>query len=242
MATPGMSMNPQQATMFGWPSGTNPSNVPSSTPAGGSPTNYFSPYSGSGNMFGMPSNYQPIQNSPGGGMKSQITNSAYLNNILGQQRSNIGNSMANTMFGYAAPAGGYYQNLMNLGSPYYNQQQRASFENAAQNYGNTMAQARQQAQAAGLGYGPSGANVGMMGNQATNFSQNLTQNYLQNLFQNEMLQLQGAQGLGGLAGQFNPAGILSSSLPIGQNSATQAPSYMSGSGGLLGGIAKLFGL
>ncbi len=235
MATPSFSMNnlmnPQQSSMLGWPQGTNPGNVPQTS---GASTNYFNPYSSSGNLFGSPSPYDATQHTPGGGMKDMITNSAYLNNVLGQQRSNIGNTMANAMFGYGAPAGNYFQTLMNLGSPYYNQQQRASFENAAQNYGNTMAQARQQALASGLGYGPSGANVAMMGGQAQGFGQNLTQNYLQNLFQNEMMQLQGAQGMAGLSGQFNPAGILSSSLPIGNNSATQGPSLIKAVGGLFG--------
>ncbi len=222
---------------LGWPSGTNPSNVPSATGANGIFPGIGTP------TFGTPSMMQGVPTGNPGGLpnpwsnaKDAIRNLMGTNVVLGQQRSQLIPQFANAMFGAAGPASQYFGTLMNLGAPYYQQQQRASFENAVNQYQNAAAQARQQALATGQGYGPSGANVGMMGGLAAAQGQNLTQQYLQNLFQNEALQMQGAQGLSGMASMFNPAQLMGQ-VSVPGSDPTQGPQYGSQIlGGLLGGL------
>jgi len=111
--------------------------------------------------------------------------------------------------------------LMNLGSPYYQQQQQAGFTQGVGQNQNAAAQAKQQLQSQGYGNTPSGANAAMIGGMAQQGSQNLAEQYLQNLFQNEAMQAQGASGISQLAGMFNPAQLLGGT-SLGAN--VQAPS------------------
>lgn len=146
-------------------------------------------------------------------------------------------AMSQYMFGAGGAAGNFYNQLMNLGSPYYQQQQRASFEQGNQQAQNAAAQARQQLSSQGYGYTPSGAEAGMIGGMAQQAAGNLNTTFLQNLFNNEQLQAQAAQGLSQLASLFNPAQLAGSSIgtdiPQPTNTAAQA---MSGIGGMLGGL------
>ena len=157
----------------------------------------------SGGMMGNPGGYA----NPFGGKETD--RNVMLNNIIaGQLKNQLAPQFANQMGQYAGPAGGYFQNLMNLGSPYYQQQQRATFEQGNQQNQNAAAQAKQQLNAQGYGYSPSGAEAGMIGGMAQQGAQNLTNAWLQNLFQNENLQMQGAQNLTQLASLFNPTQLL----------------------------------
>jgi hypothetical protein len=139
------------------------------------------------------------------------------------------------MFGLAGPAGQYYNQLMNLGSPYYQQQQRASWENVGQQSQSAAAQARQQLMAAGAGYTPSGAAAGMFGGMGQAEAGNQAQAFLQNLFQNEQLQMAGAQGLAGLAALFNPAQLTGQTQQLPQPPPNTAAQIMGAIGSLLGG-------
>ncbi len=90
-----------------------------------------------------PGNPAGLQN-PGTNIKDAWRNQAYLNTLQQQQKLGLGNNMATAMFGAANPAAGYYKQLMDLGSPYYQQQQRASFDQGVQQNQNAAGQARQQ--------------------------------------------------------------------------------------------------
>ena len=69
-------------------------------------------------------------------------------------------------------------------------------------------------------------------------AQNLATQFLQNLFQNEQTQLQGAQGLSGLAQMFNPSPLFGN---VAVTGSTQGPSAMGEISGLLQGAGKLAG-
>jgi hypothetical protein len=170
------------------PQGLGPQNGPAGSATGGA----LNPY-GSGTL--------------GGGALQ--TNLAQTNLLTGEQRNNLISPFANQMFGMANNAGQFYNQLTNLGSPYYQQQQAANFTQGVQQGNNAAALARQQQQAQGTGYTPSGANAAMIGGMGQAQAGNLNMSFLQNLFNNEQMQMQGAAGLGQLASLFNPTGLAS---------------------------------
>jgi hypothetical protein len=213
LPSPLQGINPQNP--LGWPASTG-TNMPSVNPTsaanptsflGGSPVQMpnIGPTTGTGatqaggalNPFG--------QGVRGGG--DLTYNLAGQNLITGDWRNALIPYFTQLQGGAAGPAMQYYQQLMNLGSPYYQQAQRASWEQGVGQGQNAAAQAQQRINAAGYGYAPSGLQAASAGQQATGQAQNLTQLFLQNLFQNEQLQAQGAQGLAGFAQLFNPAAL-----------------------------------
>jgi hypothetical protein len=203
-------------SLFNGPAPANPQNSPTSA----------------GGPWGNPGGYQ----NPWGA--NEIQRNAALNNIVaGQMKNQLAPEFAQLMQQYGGEAGNFFTNLMNLGSPYYQQQQQASFTQGNQQNQNAAAQARQQLASSGYGYTPSGANAAMMGGMAMQGSQNLAEQYLQNLFQNEQMQASGAQGLSSLAGLFNPTQLLSGT-GIGSN-VSNSPSFYQDFAQTAGGIQSL---
>lgn len=194
------------------------------------------------NMFANPLSLPPQQQpntNPGGfsnptGANEINRNMGLTNMMAGQQKNFLAPQFASQMGQYGQQAGNtynqvapFFRNLMNLGSPYYQQKQLEGFQQGNQQNQNAAAMARQKLNSQGLGYTPSGANAAMIGGMEQQGAQNLAEQYLQNLFQNENMQMQGAQGLGtlgqsfaGLAGMFNPTQLLGGT-GIGSN--VQAP-------------------
>jgi hypothetical protein len=174
---------------------------------------------------------------PSSNLKDITRNAGFENVQEGQERNQLIPQFAQLMQQFAGPAGDYFKNLMNLGSPYYQQQQAASFNSGVNQNQNAAAQARQQLNAAGYGNTPSGATAAMIGGMNMQGSQNLAQAYLQNLFQNENLQSQGASGLSSLAGLFNPASLFGENTVSG---TTQGPSAASQFQDVASGIGSAF--
>jgi len=172
--------------------------------------------------------------------QSSITANLGGENIIAAQLKNqLAPLFANLMTGYAQPAGQLFGQLANLGSPYYQQQQAQTFGQGVQQGQAATGQARQQLGAAGYGYTPSGAEAGMLGGMGMQEAMNLNQNFLANLFQNEQMQLQGAQGLAGLASLFQPQGFLGgTSTPFGQSSQSALQAVLQGFGQLFGGYGQ----
>lgn len=168
-----------------------------------------------GNPGGLPN--------PATNEKDASRNQAYLNTILEQQKSQLIPQFTNQMFSTLTPAAQTYANFANAGSPYYQQQQQSVFNQGVLQNQNAQALAKQQLGAAGYGYSPSGATAGMIGGMNQQGAQNLVQNYLQTLFNNANLMLAGAQGLGQIGAQYNPAGLFGYSSP----QSTQGPDYSS---------------
>lgn len=100
----------------------------------------------------------------------------------------------------------FFSQYLKQGSPFLQQQQAASAQQTAQQYGNEAGQFRNQMQTAGLGFGPSGATAAGLGGIATNAASTGASNYLQNLLNNEQVKFQAAQGISGLGQgpQINP--------------------------------------
>lgn len=164
-----------------------------------------------GNIRGAPSWGNPGGFSNPGGAYEVQRNQGLANIENSQLRNQLIPQFAQQLFGMAGPASQYYQQLMNLGSPYYQQQQRASWEQGTQQANSQAGQARQGLAAQGYGYTPSGSEAAMMGGMGQAAAGNLTNQFLQNLFQNEQMQLQGAGGLSQLASLFQPAGLFGGS-------------------------------
>lgn len=140
---------------------------------------------------------------------NEINRNIGLENVMsGQMKNMLAPQFANLMGQYGGQAGNFFQNLMNLGSPYYQQKQTEGFNQGVQQNQNAAGQARQQLSAQGYGNTPSGAEAAMLGGMQQAGAQSLSEQYLQNLFQNEQMQAAGAQGLSSLAGMFNPAQML----------------------------------
>jgi hypothetical protein len=190
-ANPGWALGPVGGligSMFG--SGSPPPNPQNSPTSVGGP-------------WGNPGGYQ----NPWG--SGEIRLNAGLNNILaGQMKNQLAPQFAQLMQQYGGDAGKFYQQLMNLGSPYYQQKQMEGFTQGNQQNQNAQGMARQQLGAQGYGSTPSGANAAMIGGMNQQGSQNLSEQYLQNLFNNEQMQLQGGAGLSNLTGMFNPTQLL----------------------------------
>ncbi len=148
-------------------------------------------------------------------MATNVARNTQLENLqTAESRNQLIPWFTQMMSGSAGPAMDFFKQLMNLGSPYYAQQQRASLESGVNQGQNAAANANQRLNAAGYGYAPSGLQAGVLGQEATGQAQNLSQMFLQNLFQNENMQALGAQGLSQLAGMFNPSQL------TGQQSST----------------------
>ncbi len=191
-------------------------------------------------------------------------NQAFQNLLGGAYKQQLAPMFASSMFGAAKPTENFYNQmmtqgspyfsqLMNLGSPYYAQHQTASFQNALNDYNNAYAQAANQLRGQGLGYGPTGANVAMLGGMGQGFAQDAASQYLQNLFQNENLQfqaaqantglqMQGAGGMAGLANLFQPGPLLGAtpvaSLGVNPTMAQNFAGITSGIGSLFGGAGQ----
>lgn len=150
---------------------------------------------------------------PGGYSNPQGANEVQRNQgIANIEQTQLQNQLipqfAQQLFGLTQGPSQFFNQLMNLGSPYYQQQQYSSFNQGNQQANNAAAQARQQLQAQGLGYTPSGAEAAMMGGMGQQAAGNLSMQFLQNLFNNEQMQLAGAQGQAGLAQMFEPGSLL----------------------------------
>jgi hypothetical protein len=149
-------------------------------------------------------------------------NAGNLNNQQGQMFNSMIPGWANMMQSAGGNAGNFFNTLMNLGSPYYQQQQAANFTQGVQQGNNASALARQQQAAQGTGYTPSGANAAMIGGMGQAQAQNLNLSFLQNLFNNEQMQLAGASGLGNIAQMFNPTQLRGT---VANPGSTQGPDY-----------------
>lgn len=226
-------MDNQSNQLMGWlgSSGVNPSQM-FGAPLPGAP-NFQGPPSvgqqgprgtiGWGNPMGF--------HNPGGAYETQRNQVAGVTENE-QLRNQMIPAFGNQMFSLAGPAAQYYQQLMNLGSPYYQQQQRASWEQGVGQAQNQAAQARQQLEAQGLGYTPSGAEAAMMGGMGQQSAGNMAMQFLQNLFNNEQMQLQGAGGMAGLASMFNPTGMFGGT----PGNVSVPPSFMQNMTSLLSSI------
>lgn len=163
-----------------------------------------------------------------------ITRNTGLENLMtGDLRNQLIPQFASLMTGYAGPAANFFNTLMNLGSPYYQQKQAESFNQGVQQNQNAAAQARQGLQAQGYGYAPSGATAAMLGGMNQAGAQSLSEQYLQNLFQNENLQAQGAQGLSQLAAMFNPSSLFGN---VSTPGSTQGPAAAEQAAAVIGSI------
>ena len=226
LPNPLQGINPQNP--LGWPQNTG-TNIPSTnaSTAASNPNSFLSggpvQQPSIGPTFGAASNAPGGANNPFGqgvrGNGDLTQNLAQSNLITGDWRNALIPYFQQMQAGQVGPAQQYFQQLMNLGSPYYQQQQRATWEQGVGQANNAAAQARQQINQAGYGYAPSGLQAASIGQQATGTAQNLSQQFLQNLFQNEQMQAAGAQGLTGLAQLFNPAALTAQ----GTNPSIQQP-------------------
>ena len=165
------------------------------------------PSTGSGGLMGGPYGNPGGYSNPYG--SKEISRNMGLTNIeAGQMKNQLAPIFAQLMQQYGGQAGDFFKNLMNLGSPYYQQKQQEGFTQGVQENQNAAAMAKQQLGAQGYGSTPSGANAAMIGGMQQQGSQNLAEQYLQNLFQNEQMQMMGGQGLAGMASMFNPTQLL----------------------------------
>lgn len=175
---------------------------------------------------------------PNSNIKDITRNTGITNLQTGDLRNQLIPQFAKLFGQYGGDAATFFQKLMDLGGPFYQQKQREGFEQGVQQNQNSAAMARQQASAAGTGFTPSGSNVAMIGGMNQQGGQSLAEQFLQNLFQNENLQMQGGQGLAQIAAMFNPSQM------TGQNvsapGSTQGPSASSSLNDIGGFIKSLF--
>lgn len=227
----GWSNQPPQNTIL---SGANPIQLPGLQ--GGSATGEHGSFGGG--AYGNPGSFGDM------GSASSLQKNVLLNNVIaGQMKNALAPQFASLMGRYGGDAGNFFEQLMNLGSPFYKQKQSEAFTQGVGQNQNAAAMAQQQLARQGYGYSPSGANAAMIGGMNIQGGQNLAEQYLQQLFQNEQLQAGGAQGLSSLAGLFNPTQLLSGTAA--GSSATSPSSWgnalgllnaISGSGGVAGMI------
>jgi hypothetical protein len=165
----------------------------------------------------------------------------------GQFKNLLAPQMAALFSKYGTGAGDFFKQLMNLGSPYYQQKQTEGFNQGVQQNNNAAASAKQQIEAKGYGAAPSGAEAATIGGMEMQGSQNIAEQYLRNLFQNEQMQMAGAQGEAGVAGMFNPSPVLGGT-SVGANVTApssffqdfnQIMSSLSGAGGSTSGGASV---
>ena len=237
----GTGLNP----LFGWPGATGvnqtPTQFPTSSGVTGPSTGQLSPAGvntplGQGTGSGSAGNPGGLGNpkSPKGSQQN-----LNLENILtAQLRNALIPQFANMLFGMGGEAGNVFGQYANLGSPFYQQAQQSVFNQGVGQAQNVGAQARQQLASSGYGYTPSGVGAATIGGMNTAESQNLAMNFLQQLFQNEQLQLQGAQGLAGVASLFNPGSMFGNASGVSTLAPTNAQTLqtiLSGLGALWGG-------
>lgn len=143
-----------------------------------------------------------------------IQRSLSLSNLqTGEDRNALIPQFAQLFGQYGGDAAGFFKQLMNLGSPYYQQKQSEGFTQGVNQNQNASAEARQKLNAQGYGSTPSGANAAMIGGMEMQGSNNLAEQYLQNLFQNEAMQVQGGTGLASMAQMFDPSKLTQQSSP-----------------------------
>jgi len=207
--------------LFSFP-GQNTNQPPPSALPPTTPFNLTTPNMNPGNLDNPTSNIKDITRNTG------LTNLA-----TGQYRNQLIPLFAQMMSQYGGQAGDFLKQLMDKGSPFYQQHQREGFEQGVQQNQNAGAQARQQLSSAGYGATPSGATAAMIGGMNQQGGQNLSEQYLQNLFQNENMMLQGSQGLTQLAGLFNPSSLFGN---VSTPGSTQGPSGIDEASSLIGGI------
>lgn len=233
---------------MGWPGATGTNAPPGQVPGG--PSLFGAP-----SAPNLPSGGTPVGNAPtstpnpfgfsNASNQGSIARNTQMENLLtAEDRNALIPFFTQMMSGSAGPAMDFFKQLMNLGSPYYAQQQRASLEQGVNQGQNAAAGANQRLAASGYGYAPSGLQAGMLGQEATGQAQNLSQMFLQNLFQNENMQALGAQGLTSIASLFNPSNLTGQQTGFNQ---FQAPTFASqfqqimnglfGQGGAAGGAA-----
>lgn len=186
----------------------------------------------------------PSYGNPGGfgnplGGKETSRNVMLNNIIAGQMKNMLAPQFATLMGQYGGQAGDYFKNLMNLGSPYYQQKQSEAMNQGVTQNNNAQGLARQQLAAQGVGATPSGTTAAMIGGMNQGGAQSLAQAYLQNLFQNENLQAQGAQGLSSLAQLFNPTQLLGGT-SAGAEPVTSS-NFFDNFKSITSGIGSLFG-
>ena len=149
-----------------------------------------------------PERQTTLPNSDIGSLNRQIGRA----NLAGQlQRDQLIPLFAQQMGGYAGPAGDFFKQLLNLGSPFYQRKQQQTFEQGSKASQDAAGQARQQIAQTGAGYTPSGVSAAAFGGMGQAEAGNQEEAFLNNLFQNEQLQSLGASGLTQLAGLFNPS-------------------------------------
>jgi hypothetical protein len=198
----------------------------------------FNPTTGQGSTgggaWGNPGGYS----NPKG--PNEINRNMGIENVLSGQMKNILAPQFAQLFGqYGSQSADFFKNLMNLGSPYYQQHQEQAFNQGVNQNQNAEAMARQQLGAQGYGATPSGANAAMLGGMQMQGSQNLAEQYLQNLFANEQMQQQGAQGLAGIASTFNPTQLLGGT-SVGAN-ITRNPTFAENFNQITSGIGNMLG-
>jgi hypothetical protein len=214
--------------------GTNPIQIPGMPGPGSQGISSPGQNSGQPTSYGNPGGFgNPLGN-------TEIGRNAGLNNIIaGQMKNYLAPQFAQLMGQYGNQAGNFFQNLTNLGSPYYQQKQTEGFQQGVNQNQNAMSGALQGLNASGYGYGPSGARAAMIGGMQQQGSQNLAEQYLQNLFQNEQMQMAGAQGLQGMASMFNPSQMLGGT-SVGTYS-TQPSTFAQNFNQIASGIGDLMG-
>lgn len=185
---------------------------------------------------GAPGNPGNLEN-PNSNLKDMIRNAGLLGVMQGQQRNDLIPKFVNLMFGYGGNAGDFFQKLMDLGDPYYQQKQAEGFRAGVDENENAAAKARQQIAAQGYGATPSGATAATIGAMNVEGAKSLSQQFLEQLFQNENLQLGGAQGLAHLAALFNPSQLFG---PTGPTGTTQGPSAAQNFKDIMQGIQSGF--
>lgn len=212
-------------------------NLPPGVPTpGGTPAGPIPPTSA---LPGAPAGKVGVTNPFGGGSRGggdQGYNLAESNLQSGVYRNALMPLFAQGMFGTAGPAAQYFQQLMNLGSPFFQQKKQQTFEQGVQQSQNAAAQSRQQLQAAGAGGTPSGAGAAMFGGEAQAAASSQEEAFLNSLFQNEQLQAMGGQGLAQIAGLFNPAQLTGQQTsPNIQQPTNTGAEWLNAVAGLLGG-------
>lgn len=193
------------------------------------------------NLPGLPSGFGNYNANPynqgvrGGG--NQGFNLAQTNLQTGLMRNQLAPMFAQMMQQYGGNAGQFFNQLMNLGSPFYKQKQAESFQQGVNAGNQAGAQARQAVGQMGAGATPSGVGAAMMGGMGVGQAQNQAETFLNNLFQNEQMQLMGGQGLMQLAQLFNPSPLLTAQInPSIQQPTNTGAETMAGIGNLMQGF------
>lgn len=203
-------------------------NVPPPTP-GSSPLSNTSPIS----VAGANPNPGNLAN-PNTNIKDITRNTGNINNQTGADRNALIPQFAQLFGQYGSQAADFFKKLMDLGGPFYQQQQQAGFTQGVQQNQNAGAMTRQQINASGTGATPSGAGIAAIAGANQQGGQSLAEQFLQNLFQNENLQSQGGQALAQLTSLFNPSQLTGQSTS--QPGSTQGPNAATDISSILGSI------